>query len=47
MSKQQIKKMINNGRYNIDFGSINILYEIKPVDILKEIDTATPDLMEF
>jgi hypothetical protein len=45
MSKQQIEKLINNGKYNIYYGNINLLYELKPAGVVEE--DKTPDLLSF
>jgi hypothetical protein len=45
MSIQKIEKLINNGKYNIQYGNINLLYELKPVDVVEE--DKTPDLISF
>ncbi len=45
MSKQQIEKLINYGKYNIYNGHINLLYELKPVDVA--VGDKIPDLMSF
>lgn len=41
---EEIQKLINNGKYDFDCETINLLYEIKPVDSTEEIEA---DLIRF
>lgn len=45
LNKNQIKEMINHGKYDIYDDSINILFQLKPVDTIEE--ETNPDLMNF
>lgn len=44
MNKQQIERLINKGKYDLDNGNIHLLYELKLVDTTKEDE---PDLVCF
>ena len=50
VNKQQIVQLLNNGRYDLYYGGVNLLYELKPVVTAPEGSAAEgtlPDLMNF
>ena len=46
VNKQQILHLLNNGRYDVYNGGINLSYELKLVNI-REGEDNYPDLLEF
>lgn len=48
VNKQQIVQLLNNGTYDLYYGGINLLYELKLVNIREGDDKNNyPDLMNF